>query len=578
MIKKLLSYIGEYKKQTILAPVFVSLESIMEVIIPFLMAYLIDNGINKNDINEIYKIGGILILFTILALIFGILSGRYAAKAGTGFARNLRKNIYYNVQDFSFSNIDKFSTASIITRQTTDITNVQMAFQMILRLAVKMPILLIFSMIMSFIINKELSLIFLVVVPFLGIGLYFIISKAHPIFEHVFKVYDELNARVQENVKGIRVVKSYVTEDKEVEKFKKTSKEIFNGFTKADKIVALNQPLMQFSANVVIILIAYFGGKLIICNSLTTGQLTSLISYAMQMLTALMMISIVFVMILISRASAERIVEILEEKSDIKNKENPIYEVKDGSILFENVSFSYIIKKPDRNCLENINLSIKSGETIGIIGGTGSSKTSLVQLIPRLYDVTDGSVKVGGIDVRDYDLQTIRNEVAMVLQKNELFSGTIKENLRWGDANATDEELIKACKLAQADEFISTFPKGYDTYIEQGGANVSGGQKQRLCIARALLKKPKILILDDSTSAVDTKTDSLIKKAFKEELPNTTKIIIAQRISSVEDADKIIVLDGGKIDGIGTHEELLKNNKIYNDVYTSQMKGGNQDE
>lgn len=577
MIKKLLSYLGEYKKPSILAPVLVSLESIMEVIIPFLMAYLIDNGINKNDINEIYKVGAILLACTILSLIFGILSGKYASKAGTGFARNLRKNIYYNVQNFSFSNIDKFSTASIITRQTTDVTNVQMAFQMIVRLAVKMPILLIFSMIMSFVISPKLSLIFLVVVPFLGIGLYFIVTKAHPIFERVFKIYDDLNERVQENVKGIRVVKSYVTEEKEIEKFKKTSKEIFNDFTLADKIVALNQPLMQFSANLVIILIAYFGGRMIISSTLTTGQLTSLISYAMQMLTALMMISMVFVMILISRASAERIVEILEEKTDIKNKENPIYEVKDGSIIFKNVNFSYV-NDVNKICLKNINLNIKSGETIGIIGGTGSSKTTLVQLIPRLYDVTSGSVKVGGIDVRDYDLKTIRNEVAMVLQKNELFSGTIKENLRWGDEKATDEEIVKACKLAQADEFISTFPKGYDTYIEQGGANVSGGQKQRLCIARALLKKPKILILDDSTSAVDTKTDSLIKKAFKEEIPNTTKIIIAQRISSVEDADKIIVLDGGEINGIGTHQELLENNKIYNDVYTSQVKAGGENE
>lgn len=571
MIKKLASYLGEYKKDAILSPILVSIESIMEVAIPFIMAYLIDNGINKNDLNEIYKIGAILIACAILALVFGILSGKFASRASTGFARNLRKNIYYNVQDFSFSNIDKFSTASIITRQTTDIMNVQMAFQMIIRIAVKMPIMLIFSLIMSFVINKELSLMFLVMVPFLGAGLYFIIRKAHPIFEHVFTIYDKLNANVQENVRGIRVVKSYVTEDKEIEKFKGTSKEIYDGFTKADKLVALNQPLMQFSANVVIVLIAWFGGQQIISETLTTGELTSLISYAMQILTALMMLSMVFVMILISRASAERIAEILDEESTIKNKENPVFEVKDGSISFENVSFSYVNDK-ERNCLKNVNIDIKSGETIGIVGGTGSSKTTFVQLIPRLYDTTEGAVKVGGVDVKDYDIKTLRNEVAMVLQKNELFSGTIKENLRWGNENATDEEIVKACKLAQADEFVQGFPQGYDTYIEQGGTNVSGGQKQRLCIARALLKKPKILILDDSTSAVDTKTDSLIRKAFKEEIPNTTKIIIAQRISSVEDADKIIVLDGGNISQIGTHEELLENNAIYKEVYTSQTQ------
>ena len=569
MIKKLASYLKEYKKQAILSPVFVSLETVMEVLIPFLMAYLIDNGISKNDINEIYKIGFILVICSITALIFGILSGKYAAKASVGFARNIRRSIFYNVQNFSFSNIDKFSTASIITRQTTDITYVQMAFQMIVRIAVKMPIMLIFSLIMSFTINKELSFIFLVMVPFLGGGLYLIIAKAHPIFERTFKTYDNLNATVQENVKGIRVVKSYVIEDKEIKKFSKTSKDIYNNFLKAEKLVALNQPLMQFSVNVVIILIAWFGGKFIISETLTTGELTSLISYAMQILTALMMLSMVLVMILISRASAERIVEVLDEETDIKNKENPVMEVKDGSITFDNVNFSYV-KDKDKICLKDINIEIKSGETVGIIGGTGSSKTTLVQLIPRLFDATSGSIKIGGIDVRDYDLKTLRNQVAMVLQKNVLFSGTIKENLRWGDENATDEELIRVCKLAQAHEFIEGFPDGYDTYIEQGGTNVSGGQKQRLCIARALLKKPKILILDDSTSAVDTKTDGLIRKAFKEEIPNTTKLIIAQRISSVEDADKIIVLDGGKINGIGTHEELLINNEIYKDVYTSQ--------
>lgn len=577
MIKTLMGQIREYKKETILSPVFVSLETIMEVIIPFLMAYLIDDGINKSDMNAVYRIGALLIIAAVGSLIFGILSGRYSAKASAGFAKNLRKSMYHNVQDFSFSNIDKFSAASIITRHTTDITNVQMAFQMIVRIAIKMPLLLIFSLIMVFVINVKLSLIFLVMVPFLGIGLYFIATKAHPLFERTFKAYDKLNEAVQENVKGIRVVKSYVTENKEIQKFMGASKEIYDGFTKAEKLVALNGPLMQFSVNVVIILISWFGGKFIINGNLTTGELTSLISYAMQILMSLMMLSMVLVMIMISRASAERIIEILNEESDLKNKENPIKEVKNGDISFENVSFSYA-KDKNKICLKDINIDIKSGETIGIIGGTGSSKTTFVQLIPRLFDVTKGVVKVGGIDVRDYDLHTLRNEVSMVLQKNVLFSGTIKENLRWGDENATDEELVKACKLAQADDFIRSFPDGYDTYIEEGGTNVSGGQKQRLCIARALLKKPKILILDDSTSAVDTKTDSLIRKAFREEIPNTTKLIIAQRISSVEDADRIIVLDDGEINGIGTHEELLVSNEIYKDVYTSQVKGGVENE
>ncbi len=572
MIKTLMKQIKEYKKYAILSPILVAIETIMEVFIPYLMAYLIDNGINKNDMGAIYKIGILLIIFSIGSLIFGILSGRVAAKASAGFAKNLRKGLFYNVQNFSFSNIDKFSTASIITRHTTDVTNVQMAFQMIIRIAVKMPLLLIFSLIMAFTINVKLSLIFLVAVPFLGIGLYLIATKAHPMFEHTFTIYDKLNATVQENVKGIRVVKSYVTEDKEIEKFNNTSKEIYDGFYKAEKLVALNNPLMQFTVNVVIILIAWFGGVSIINNTLTTGELTSLISYAMQILMSLMMLSMVLVMIMISRASAERIVEILVEESDIKSKDNSIKKVKNGSISFENVNFSYV-NDEKKTCLKDINLYIKSGETVGIIGGTGSSKTTLVQLIPRLFDVTSGSVKVGGVDVRDYDLNVLRNEVSMVLQKNVLFSGTIKENLCWGDENASDEEIIKACESARADEFINTFPKRYDTYIEQGGTNVSGGQKQRLCIARALLKKPKILILDDSTSAVDTKTDSLIRKAFREDIPNTTKIIIAQRISSVEDSDKIIVLENGQIDGIGTHEELLKNNEVYKEVYNSQMKG-----
>ena len=573
MIKKLAEQIKQYKKDAILAPVFVALETVMEVIIPFLMAYLIDDGINKGDIDTIYKIGALLVISSIASLIFGVVSGRIASRASAGFAKNLRQSIYYKVQEFSFSNIDKFSTASIITRHTTDVTNVQMAFQMIIRIAVKTPLLLIFSLIMAFAINAKISLMFLVMIPFLGIGLYLIATKAHPIFEKTFSIYDKLNNTVQENVSGIRVVKSYVTEDKEIQKFDDTSKEIYAGFTKAERLVALNSPLMQFTVDIVILLIAWIGGNLIISSSLTTGELTSLISYAMQILTSLMMLSMVLVMIMISRASAERIVEILNEESDLKNKENPVEEVKNGDISFENVSFSYV-DNMNKLCLKDINIDIKSGETVGIIGGTGSSKTTLVQLIPRLFDATLGTVKVGDVDVKDYDLTALRNQVAMVLQKNVLFSGTIKENLRWGDEKATDEEIIRACKLAQADEFINGFPDGYDTYIEQGGTNVSGGQKQRLCIARALLKKPKILILDDSTSAVDTKTDSLIRKAFREEIPNTTKIIIAQRVSSVEDADKIIVLDNGQINGIGTHEELLKNNEIYRDVYTSQ--GGNK--
>ncbi len=569
MIKKLMEQIKEYKKDTILAPVFVALETIMEVIIPFLMVYLIDDGINVGDIDTIYKIGALLVICSIASLVFGVISGKVASRASAGFAKNLRKSVYYKVQEFSFSNIDKFSTASLITRHTTDVTNVQMAFQMIIRVAVKMPLLLIFSLIMAFMINAQLSLIFLIMVPFLGIGLYLIATKAHPIFEKTFATYDKLNSTVQENVSGIRVVKSYVTEDKEINKFNETSKEIYNGFSKAEKLVALNAPLMQFTVDLVILLISWIGGKLIIGTSLTTGELTSLISYAMQILTSLMMLSMILVMIMISRASAERIVEVLNEESDLKNKENPIEEVENGDISFENVSFSYV-DNISKLCLKDINIEIKSGETVGIIGGTGSSKTTLVQLIPRLFDATTGTVKVGGKNVKDYDLTALRNQVAMVLQKNVLFSGTIKENLRWGDENATDEELVRVCKLAQADEFITSFPNGYDTYIEQGGTNVSGGQKQRLCIARALLKKPKILILDDSTSAVDTKTDSLIRKAFRDEIPNTTKIIIAQRVSSVEDADKIIVLDNGKINGIGTHEELLENNEIYRDVYTSQ--------
>ena len=571
MIKTLAKSIREYKKATILTPILVSIESIIDVLIPFIMAFLIDEGINQGNREKIIFYGILLLVCAFLAMLFGILAGRCAAKASTGFAKNLRKDMFYNVQNYSFSNIDKFSPASIITRHTTDITNVQMAFQMIIRIAFRSPIMLIFSLIMAFLINVKVALIFLAVVPFLAVGLYFIATKAHPVFERVFKTYDKLNNITQENIKGIRVVKSYVTEEKEINKFYKVSDEIYKDFTKAEKIVALNNPLMQISINTVIVLLSLIGGKLIISNKLTTGELTSMISYAMQILTSLMMLSVILVMIMISRASAERIVEILKEESSLKNNEKQIKEIKDGSIEFINVDFSYVDDN-NKTCLKDINLKINSGETIGIIGGTGSSKSTLVQLIPRLYDATKGEVKVAGINVKDYDIESLRNEVAMVLQKNVLFSGTIKDNLRWGNPKATDEEIIRACKLACADEFIENFPDKYDTYIEEGGTNVSGGQKQRLCIARAILKKPKILILDDSTSAVDTKTDSAIRKAFKEEIPNTTKIIIAQRVSSVEDADKIIVLDGGKINGMGSHDELMKSNEIYKDVYESQMK------
>lgn len=573
MIRRLASHIKQYKKDTLLTPLFATLEVVMEVIIPLLMAYLIDNGINKGNMSLIIKLGIVLVLFTILALILGTLAGNYAAKASAGFARNLRHDMYYNVQDFSFSNIDKFSTASIVTRLTTDVTNLQNAFQMIIRIAVRGPMMMFFSLIMSFSLNPRLSVIFLILIPFLGGGLYLVIMNVHPIFERVFRTYDKLNNVVQENLKGIRVVKSYVREDYEKERFEKVSTDIYKDFTKAQKILAFNGPLMQFSMYAAILLISWFGARMIVSKTMTTGEIVSLIAYATQILISLMMLSMVFVMIIISRASAERVVEVLEEKSDLYNCEKPVYEVKSGDISFNNVSFSYT-KDKNKFCLKDINIEIKSGATVGIIGGTGSSKTSFVQLIPRLYDVTEGSVTVGGLDVRDYDIETLRNEVAVVLQKNVLFSGTIKDNLRWGCDEASEDELIRVCKLAQADEFIRTFPDKYDTHIEQGGSNVSGGQKQRLCIARALLKKPKILILDDSTSAVDTKTDALIRKAFKEEIPNTTKIIIAQRISSIKEADMIIVMEGGKIDAVGTHEELLVTNRIYREVFYSQEKEG----
>ncbi len=573
MIKTLAKSIREYKKQTILTPILVALEVIMEILIPFVMAKLVDYGIYGNNLPLIYKLGLLLLLLVTFSLIFGALAGKFAATASTGFAKNLRHDMYYKVQDYSFENIDKFSTASIITRMTTDVTHVQQSYQMLTRITFRAPLTLIFAFIMSFTINVKLSLIFLALAPVLAIGLYFIATHAYPIFEKLFKTYDKLNNVVQENVRGIRVVKSYVLEEEEKEKFGEVSQSIYKNFSKAEKIIAYNSPLMQLVSYAGLLLVSWFGAKLIVGpGTLTTGELMSLITYAMQILTSLMMISVVLVMLTISMASAERIVEILNEEPALKNKENPIKEVKNGSIEFNNVNFSYVGNK-DKTCLKNINLKINEGETIGIIGGTGSSKTTLIQLIPRLYDTTTGTVKVGGIDVRDYDIETLRNEVAIVLQKNVLFSGTIKENLRWGNKEATDEEMVRVCKLAQADGFINEFPKKYDTYIEQGGTNVSGGQKQRLCIARALLKKPKILILDDSTSAVDTKTDKLIRKAFKEEIPNTTKIIIAQRIDSVKEADKIIVLDGGTINGIGTHEELMKTNDIYKEVYTSQRKG-----
>ncbi len=574
MIKKLAKSIREYKRESILTPIFVSLEVVMEVIIPLLMANLIDKGMYACDMNEVLKIGLELVGAAMLSLIFGVLSGSVVAKASAGFAKNLRKDLYYKVQDFSFSNIDKFSTASIITRLTTDVTYVQMAFQMIIRIAVRTPLMLVFSLIMAFGINKELSLIFLILIPIVGAALGLISTKVYPIFDRVFKKYDDLNEIVEENVSSIRVVKSYVLEEKEKEKFSKTSNEIYKDFTKAEKIMALNSPIMQFAIYSVLILISWFGARIIVnshMTALTTGELTSLLTYSIQILSSLMMLTMILVMCTMSKASAQRIVEILDEEPDLKNKKNPIEEVKNGDIEFKNVGFSYVGKR-NKEVLKNINLKIKSGETVGIIGGTGDGKSSLINLIPRLYDVSEGKVLVGGVNVKDYDLKVLRDQVANVLQKNVLFSGTIKENIRWGDENASDEDIERVCKLAQADEFIQGFDKKYDTYIEQGGTNVSGGQKQRLCIARALLKKPKILILDDSTSAVDTKTDSLIRKAFREEIPNTTKIIIAQRISSVQDADKIVVMDNGRIDAIGTHEELLKSNKIYQEVYESQTK------
>lgn len=576
MIKRLLKSVREFKKDALLTPFFVVLEVVMEVIIPLVMALLIDKGIDGQDMAAIWKYGIILVLCAMLALVFGAAAGTFAARASTGFARNLRHDMYYNVQNFSFSNIDKFSTGSIVTRLTTDVTNVQNAFQMCTRIAVRCPVMLVFALFMAMKINSRMALVFLAVLPILAIGMGILMKVVGPVFERAFKIYDRMNTVVQENVRGIRVVKTYVREDHETEKFEGVSGMLYRTFSKAQKTMAGVMPLMQFCMYACMLLISWFGARLIVGGSMTTGELTGMFSYAMQILMSLMMVAMVFVMITMAKASAERVAEILDEQPDLHNPANPIHEVKDGAIEFDDVSFSY---KGDEHklALKNVNLHIKAGQTVGILGGTGSAKSTLVQLIPRLYDTTHGTVKVGGVDVRDYDIEALRDQVAMVLQKNVLFSGTIKENLRWGDENASDEELERVCRLAQADEFIQQMPDKYDTHIEQGGSNVSGGQKQRLCIARALLKKPKILILDDSTSAVDTKTDALIRKAFAEEIPDTTKIIIAQRVSSVQDADQIVILDGGTVQAVGTHDELLAANTIYQEIYNQQNRKGGEE-
>jgi len=587
IIKKLSRFVGEYKKSTLLSPLFVSFEVIMECIIPFIASDLIlivqKNYENvklkflllENDTASAAVFGGILVVLAMMSLAFGALAGRHCSVASCGFAKNLRHRLYVSSQEFSFENIDKFSTSSMITRMTTDVNNVQNAFMMLIRTAIRSPFMFIFSIIMAFALGGKMALIFVVVVPILLFGLFSIIKIAMPIFKRVFKKYDKLNNSIQENVKGMRVVKSFVREEYEKEKFGAASDNVRADFERADKILAFNSPIMQLCMYSVMLFVCFFGSRLIISSnsaSFDVGKFSALLTYGMQILSSLMMLSFIFVMMTMAGESANRICEVIDEEPTIVNPKNPVYVVKNGEIEFKNVSFKYA-KRAEKNALDSVNIKINSGMTVGIIGGTGSSKSTFIQLIPRLYDVTDGAVTVGGVDVRDYDLDALRNEVSVVLQKNVLFSGTIKENLRWGDEHASDEEIKRVCKLACADEFIESFPDGYDTYIEQGGTNVSGGQKQRLCIARALLKKPKILILDDSTSAVDTKTDALIRKAMREEIPNTTKIIIAQRISSVEDADMIIVIDDGKINGVGTHAQLLETNAIYNEVYTSQMKG-----
>ena len=584
MIKKLMSYIGEFKRDTILSPIFVTLEVFLEVLLPTLMALVIDNGVETGDMNYVMKMGLIMLVVAMLSLAAGTLSGVFAAKASMGFGRNLRRGMFDNIQDFAFRNIDHFSTAGLVTRMTTDVTNVQNAYQMLIRMFVRAPIMMISALIMCVRINAKISLIFLVALVFLGLVLSTIIRKAFPVFNEMFRGYDRLNASVQENLTGIRVVKAYVREDHENEKFCNATGHLKDLSIHAEKLVIMNQPVMQLTVYTCILLISWIGAKLIVIDgTMTTGELMSLFTYTMQILMSLMMMSMVFVMVTMASSSAKRIAEVLDEKSTLHNPENPVYQVEDGSIEFDHVNFAYSEnetkeEREEKCVLADINFQIHSGETIGIIGGTGSSKSTLVQLIPRLYDVLDGSVRVGGRDVREYDIETLRNEVSMVLQKNVLFSGTILDNLRWGNKEATEEECRHACELAQASEFIDKMPDGYETFIEQGGSNVSGGQKQRLCIARALLKKPKILILDDSTSAVDTKTDALIRKAFREEIPATTKIIIAQRISSIEDADRILVLDQGRISGMGTHEELLETNEIYRDIYRLQQKGAGLNE
>ena len=573
MIKTLLAQVKEFKKASFLTPVFMILEVVVETMIPLVMADMIDNGVEAGNISYLYRKGAIMALLAVAGLVTGILGGKYGAYASSGFARNLRKAMYTNIQTFSFSNIDKFSTASLITRLTTDVTNLQNAYQMILRMCTRAPASLICAMAMAFMINARVASIYLIAVIFLGCFLVFIMKKATKYFREVFEKYDDLNASVQENISAVRVVKAYVREEYETTKFQKACNKVYEMFVRAEKLVVMNMPVMQFTVYACILGISWLGAKMIVTDQLTTGELMSLLTYCMNILMSLMMLSMVFVMITMSLASARRISEVLNEKSDLDNPENPDFSIPDGSITFDHVYFNYK-KGAGEPVLSDINLSIQSGETIGIIGGTGSAKTSLVNLISRLYDVTDGSVKVGGKDVRSYDMETLRNEVAVVLQKNVLFSGTILDNLRWGDKNASEEECKRVCRLACADEFIDRMPEGYNTYIEQGGSNVSGGQKQRLCIARALLKKPKVLILDDSTSAVDTATDAKIRKAFLTEIPETTKLIIAQRISSVQDADRIIVMENGKVNGFGSHEELLKTNEIYREVYESQTGGG----